>query len=337
MKKRKTIAILYHAVPLITTRHSVTDAVAISDHDTQLTVHYMEKMFRRHGFRVQAVTVCPDDLSALRKLKAAYVFNLVDSKKMEIQIAKVLSRLHVPYSGAGLDALMVSNNKIRSKKLFEKHGIPTPLYRIILPRGRMTRSLVPGKYPVIIKPAFDHASVGIGEDSIALSFVQFKKIAKRLRDAFGQPLIAEEFIKGSELHVTVLEMNNQTIALPIAELLFRRHKGNKWNMYGFTEKWDTDAPIYKQLYFTAPPRAVPGEICRAIQRDAIRAFYALGFRDYARFDVRYNPKIRRWYFLEGNANAGFSEDPEDAMTAAIRAQGMTLDKFLLAIVGNALR
>jgi hypothetical protein len=40
--------------------------------------------------------------------------------------------------------------------------------------------------------------------------------------------------------------------------------------------------------------------------------------------------------LEGNANAGFSEDPEDAMTASIRAQGMTLDKFLLAIVRNAI-
>lgn len=335
MKKRKTIAILYHAVPLITTRHPIADAVAISDHDTQLTVRYMEKMFRRHGFRVRAVTVRPDDLSELRKLKATYVFNLVDSKKMEIQIAKVLSRLRVPHSGADLDALMVSNNKIRSKKLFEKHDIPTPSYSVILRAARITRSLVPGKFPVIIKPAFDHASVGIGEDSIALSFVQFKKIVKRLRDAFGQPLIAEEFIKGKELHVTVLETDNKTIALPLAELLFHNNMGNKWNMYGFTEKWDKDAPIYDRLYFVAPPRAVPLQICRTIQRDAIRAFYALGFRDYARFDVRYNPKLRRWYFLEGNANAGFSEDPEDAMTAAIRAQGMTLDKFLLAIVRNA--
>lgn len=127
-KKRKTIALLYHAVPLIKTRHSVADAIAISDHDTQLTALYMEKMFRRHGFRVQTVTVHPDDLSHLRKLRANYVFNLVDSKKMEIRIAKVLSRLHIPHSGADLEALMVSNNKIRSKKLFEKHNIPTPVY-----------------------------------------------------------------------------------------------------------------------------------------------------------------------------------------------------------------
>ncbi len=335
-KKRKTIAILYHAVPLIKTRHSVADAVAISDHDTQLTAQYMEKMFRRHGFRVQTVTVCPDDLSQLQKLRANYVFNLVDSKKMEIQIAKVLSRLHIPYSGAGLEALMVSNNKIRSKKLFEKHNIPTPLYSVILPAGRITRSLVPGKFPVIVKPAFDHASVGISEDSVASSFIQFRKIVKKLRTAFRQPLIAEEFIKGKELHVTVLETNNQTVALPIAELLFRNNKGNRWNMYGFTEKWDKDAPIYNRLYFVAPSPRLPEHVCRAIQRDAIRAFYALGFRDYARFDVRYNPKIKRWYFLEGNANAGFSEDPEDAMTASVRAHGMTLDTFLLAIVRNAI-
>jgi D-alanine-D-alanine ligase len=336
-KKRKTIAILYHALPLIQTRHSIADAIAISDYDTQVTVRYMEKMFRRHGYRVQAVTVGPDDLSQLQKLKATYVFNLVDSKKMEIQIAKVLSRINVPYSGAGLEALMVSNNKIRSKKLFEKHNIPTPPYTVISRSGHLTRSLLPGKFPVIVKPAFDHASVGIGEESVAVSFLQFKKISKRLRAAFAQPLIAEEFIRGSELHVTVLELDNQTIALPLSELLFHHNRGNKWNMYGFTEKWDKDAPIYKRLYFAAPPRAVPGPVCRAIQRDAIRAFYALGFRDYARFDVRYSPRTKRWYFLEGNANAGFSEDPEDAMTAAIRAQGMTLDTFLLAIVRNAVR
>lgn len=336
MKKRKTIAILYHAVPLIRSRHAIDDAIAISDHDTQLIVKYMITMFRRHGFRAEPVTVYPDDLSHLQKLKASYVFNLVDSKKMEIQIVKVLSRLHIPHSGAGLDALMISNNKIRSKKLFEKHGISTPAYTVIAPAGRISRSLVPGKFPIIVKPAFDHASVGISEESVALTFVQFRKIAKKLRAVFRQPLIAEEFIKGKEFHVTVLETKNQTIAFPIAELRFRNNMGNKWNMYGFTEKWDKNAPIYNRLYFVAPPPKTPEHICRAIQRDAIRAFYALGFRDYARFDVRYSPKTKQWYFLEGNANAGFSEDPEDAMTASIKAQGMTLDTFLLALVRNAI-
>lgn len=336
-KRRRTIAILYHAVPLEGTRCGVADAIAIADHDTQLTVRYMEKMFTRHGFRVQTITVYPDDLSNLQRIRAKYVFNLVDSKKMEIRIIKVLSRLRIPHSGGDLDALMVSNNKIRSKKLFEKFDIPTPAYSVILPQDRITRSLVPGKFPVIIKPAFDHASVGISEKSVAVSFAQFKATVKRLRGQFAQPLIAEAFIRGREFHVTVLETDSRTIALPVAELLFRNNKRNRWNMYGFREKWDKDAPIYSSIHFSAPAKRVPDHVARAIQRDAIRAFYALGFRDYARFDVRYSPKDRAWYFLEGNANAGFSEDPEDAMTASIRAGGMTLDGFLLSIVRNAIR
>lgn len=294
----------------------------------------MQKMLRRRGFRVQILSVYPYDLSALTKLKADYVFNLVDSKEMEIQILKTLSRLRIPHSGAGLEAIRVCNNKIRSKKAFEKHGIPTPAYRVIFPSDRIVRSLVPSRFPVIVKPAFDHASVGINEKSIAVSFVQFKKTVKRLRETFHQPLMAEEFIKGKEFHITVLEANNHTIAFPIAELRFRNNRGNKWNIYGFTEKWDVNAPIYKRLYFSSPTSSLPKPLSFKIQRDAIRAFYALGFRDYARFDVRYNPKTRRWYFLEGNANAGISEDPEDAMTAAIRANGMTLDDFLLAIIHN---
>lgn len=95
-------------------------------------------------------------------------------------------------------------------------------------------------------------------------------------------------------------------------------------------------PVYKSCQFIAPPRKLRPDTDIQIKRDAIRAFYALGMRDYARFDMRYNPKTREWFFLEGNANAGFDPDPRDAMTVSIRAHGMTLDDFVLQIVHNSL-
>jgi len=78
------------------------------------------------------------------------------------------------------------------------------------------------------------------------------------------------------------------------------------------------------------------DIDTQIKKDSIRAFYALGLRDYARFDLRYNPKVHQWYFLEANANAGFDPDPRDAMTASIQAHGMTMDDFVLQIVKNSI-
>ncbi len=336
-KKRKlkkyTIAILYHYLPKQVQKEYISREHAIIDSQTDEIVIYMRELFRRRGYGVQVIKLTTDDLSNLKKLKADFVFNLVDSKALEIQIARILDRLNIPHSGSSLEAIKTTNNKLRSKRLFEKNSLPTPSYTIIKLTERIRRNFVPGKFPVIVKPAFEHCSVGITNHSIAQNYQQFKAIVKRLRQKYRQTLLAEEFIPGKELQVTVLETKNKTVALPIAEIVFPDKKETKWNIYGFEEKWTKH---FSTCVFVAPPKRLRETINAQIKREAIRAFYALGLRDYARFDLRYNPKIGKWYFLEANANAGFDLDPRDAMTASIKAHGMTLDDFVLQIVKNSL-
>ena len=335
-KRRVTVALLYHYVPKTLTDEYFSHDHAIVDNQTDEIVYYMEKLFIRHSYKVQIIKVAPDDLSGLKKLKADFVFNLVDSKAMEVKIAKILDRLKIPHSGSSFEAINTSNNKIRSKRLFEKFHLPTPKYTLIRVSDRLNKGMVPSTFPIIIKPAFEHCSVGITNKSIASSYEQFKSVVKRLRKKYHQMLIAEEFIPGKELQVTVLETQKETTALPIAEIAFRKNIKNKWNIYGFDEKWSKHLPIYKSCHFVAPPRRIRENIDMQIKHDSIKAFYALGMRDYARFDLRYNPKIRKWFFLEGNANAGFDPDPRDAMTASILAHGMTIDDFVLQIVKNSI-
>ncbi|OGG34429.1 hypothetical protein A2363_00590 [Candidatus Gottesmanbacteria bacterium RIFOXYB1_FULL_47_11] len=332
----KTIALLYHYVPKSITDKYFSHEHSLVDNQTDEIVRYMERLFRRRGFRVQIIKVSPEDLTNLKKLKAHFVFNLVDSKAMELQIARILDRLKIPHSGSNFDAIRTSNNKLRTKKLFEKNTLPTPKYSIISLRERISRSMIPGKFPVIAKPAYEHCSIGITNKSIATNYTQFKALIKRLRNKHRQTILVEEFIPGKELQVTVLEMKNKTVALPIAEIAFRGKVKNKWNIYGFDEKWSKNMAVYKSCHFVAPPKQLKTDIDSQIKKDSIRAFYALGLRDYARFDLRYNPKVRQWYFLEANANAGFDPDPRDAMTASIQAHGMTLDDFVLQIVKNSI-
>ena len=334
--QKTTVAILYHYVPKTLTDEYFSHDHAIIDNQTDEIVYYMKKLFIRHGYSVQIIKVSPDDLSELKKLKADFVFNLVDSKAMEIQIAKILDRLKIPHSGSSFEAIKNSNNKIHAKRVFEKFNLPTPKYSLIRMSDRLKKSMIPSKYPVILEPAFEHCSVGITNKSIAQTYEQFKLIVRRLRKKYHQMLIAEEFIPGKELQVTVLETPKETTALPIAEIAFRGKIRNKWNIYGFDEKWSKHLPIYKSCHFIAPPKRIQVNIDMQIKHDSIKAFYALGMRDYARFDLRYNPKDRKWFFLEGNANAGFDPDPRDAMTASILAHGMTLDDFVLQIVKNSI-
>ena len=265
------------------------------------------------------------------------MFNLVDSKAMELKIAKILDRLKIPHSGSSFAAIATTNNKLKTKKIFLKSKLPTPAYTYIRLKDRISRRLLPGKFPVIIKPAYEHCSVGITDRSIVQNYEQFKRVVNRLRRGHHQGLLVEKFIPGKELQVTVLETPNKTVVLPIAEIAFRGKVKNKWNIYGFDEKWSKHLPIYKSCHFVAPPQKLQLAIDTQIKKDAIRAFYALGMRDYARFDLRYNPQERQWYFLEANANAGFDTDPRDAMTISIIAHGMTLDDFVLQIVRNSLR
>lgn len=335
-KKKYTVCILHHSLKDNDPQKYFSKEHVVVDSQTSDIVEYMEKVFLEKGYRVQSISVEPEDVSNLKKLKADVVFNLVDSRAMEIRILKMLERMRISFSGSPLEAIRISNNKIKSKLIMDKHHIPTPKFSYIRPSDRLTRSKVPGKFPVIIKPAFEHCSIGITEKSIATNYVQFRKIVQKLRRKFRQTLIAEEFIRGLEIQVTVLESNNTTVALPIAEMGFRNGNVNKWNIFGFDEKWDEKSKYYDSCYFTSPPLNIRPHITRKIQRDAIRAFYAFKFKDYARFDLRYDPKTQRWYFLEGNANAGFCINPDDAMTASINAYGLTLKDFIVQIAKNSL-
>lgn len=334
--KPYTIAILYHYVPKDITDKYFSHEHVLVDNQTDDIVRYMRQLFRRRGYAVQIIKVEPEDLSGLKKLKADFVFNLVDSKKMELEIARILERLHIPYSGSSFRAIQTSNNKIKTKHVFAKNSLPTPSFTIVRLGERISRGMIPGKFPLIVKPAFEHCSIGITDNSVVTNYEQFKKTVQSLRKKHHQSLIVEEFIAGKELQVTVLETPNKTLALPIAEIAFRSKIRNRWNIYGFDEKWSKHLPVYKNCHFVSPPKQLREDIDTQIKKDSIRAFYALGLRDYARFDLRYNPKIRQWYFLEANANAGFDPNPRDAMTASIKAHGMTLDDFVLQIVRNSI-
>lgn len=334
--KKITIALLYHPVEKKDGSTDLESKQAFVDNQTDEIVTFMSDVFKKKKFAVQIIKVSPSDLSELKQLNADFVFNLVDSKAMEIQIANILDRMQIPYSGTKEAGLRISNNKVTSKRLFIKHDLPTPGFTVIRPTDRISRAMIPGKFPIILKPAYEHCSIGITNKSIARTYRQFVLIIKRLRLEHSQSLLAEEFIEGKELQVTILETPAQTMALPIAEIMFKGRAKNKWNIYGYDEKWSKHLPIYKSCNFIAPPKNLPYEIDRNIKRDAIRAFYALNMRDYGRFDLRYNPDTQKWYFLEGNANAGFDPNPRDAMTVSIFAQGMTLDDFILQIVQNSL-
>jgi D-alanine-D-alanine ligase len=337
IKRRfNTIALLYHDLEDPAKNDSISREHDLIDSDTLKTVKTVKKILRSHGYHTQEIKISEEDLSQIKKIKADYIFNLADSKTMEIKIANILNRLHIPYSGSPCEAIQNGNNKIRTKTIFSKFHIPSPKYTIFEPGMKVTRSMLPGKFPLIVKPAFEHGSIGITENSVITTFKQLQNTVRRIRRRIKQSLICEEFIKGKEIQIMVLESRGETIALPPSEMIYRGKNRSKWNIYGFVEKWDLESEKSKSVSFVAPPKGISDMSLLSIQRDAIRAFYAMNFRDYARFDIRYNTKTKQWYFLEGNPNPGLSINPEDAATASMLAYDLSFDDFILTIVHNTI-
>lgn len=337
-KKKYTIAIVYHSVDKKSGAYPSKENFIV-DHDTGDNVTFLAKMLRRRRYDVRILRVAPGDLNDFRIKGVDYIFNQVDSRAMELRFARILDRMNIPHSGSSYQAILASNNKIKSKSVFEKHHLPIARYALLRLHQPISKRMLPAPYPLIIKPAFEHCSVGITDTSVVESYEQVKHTVRILRKRFHQALIIEEYIPGREFHIPVFQTFDKTVALPVAEYIYTNHTPNnkrKWNIYGFDEKWSTRKKTYKNWKFISPPKRMDKEIVQQMQRDAVKAFYAFEFRDYARFDLRYNPKKEQWYFLEGNANSDMNPSPREATTASIVAAGMTSEEFVMQIIKNSL-
>lgn len=342
MQKRKNksqtariVAIVFHHIPAYSSSRSVRQKRLFVDSDTKSIISSIARGLRMNGYRTLTVGITEYDVTPLQKLRADFVFNLVDSRKMEMRVAKMLDRLGIPYSGSHTDGLRTSNNKIRSKRIFERWNIRTPASSVFIPGQSPSRLHKPAPFPLIIKPAFDHCSIGINHSAIVTDNDSLRKRLTYLMRMLKQPLLVEQFIPGREVHVLVSEHVGGITAFPPAEMKYSKHMRSRWNIYGFPEKWSDQSFGYRHLYFESPVKNIPYLVLRRIRYDAQRAFYALGFRDYARFDFRYDPSTNRHYLLEGNANAGMSTDSGDAFMASLKAARIPFFRFLGSLVENS--
>lgn len=264
--------------------------------------------------------------------KPNVLFNLVElykeNPKLEMPFAGILELLKVPFTGAPPLALGTCQNKTLTKRLLKRAGIRTPEFRFIEKREKIYRHGL--NYPLIVKPAFEDASVGIENDSIVYDQVALRKRIDHVFDFYKQPVLLEEFIDGRELNVAIMGDKNP-IALPISEIDFTRMPKHLHNIVSYQAKWD---PYHEAYHKTIPicPAKLPVKITREAQKIALTCFKTVGCRDYARVDMRLS-KDKKLYVLEVNPNPDLTEGAGFMRSA--HAAGYTYRKALKMIVDLA--
>jgi D-alanine-D-alanine ligase len=312
--------------------------VAAWKHDEPEMEYQIADALRARGHEVVLVGVRNDLqylVQCLGEIRPDLVFNAVEAfhgnAGLEYMVPGMLEAEGYRYTGSPPLALLVSRNKAMSKKILAYHGIRVPGFVTWRPGEALA---VPEtlRYPLIVKPLQSDASAGIAQASVVQDRAALVERVTMMHARFAQPAIAEEFVDGRELYVSIIGNGQNFDVLPITEMVFdKRRSRPEERIATQSAKWDEEYRGRKGIrnVFARPisraARARIEEICHT-------AFRALWLRDYARLDVRLAPDGEVWV-LEANANP-FISYGHDMANAAEKA-GMEYYDFIQRLVDEA--
>jgi D-alanine-D-alanine ligase len=283
---------------------------------------------REAGFhpRVMAVDYFSLDLvREITKLSPRLIFNLCEEInydcRNEMCVAGFLELLEIPYTGSGPLALGLALDKYRLKKLLHGSGIPTAR-GYLQSRGRDLPKRG-GRFPLIVKPVHEDASLGINSDSICRDPEALQKQVAYIHEVYCQDALVEEFIEGREFNLSVLG-NDPARVLPISEIDFSGLPDGEPQIVTYRAKWDEESVYYRG---TEPvcPASVPKRLENRLKKVALRSYDCVGCRDYARVDVRVDGE-GNIFVLEVNPNPDIS--PVAGFAKAARAEGMSYSDLI---------
>ena len=238
--------------------------------------------------------------------KPDVIFNFMElykeNSRMEMNLVGMLELIGIPYTGAPPMALANCQSKVLAKRILNSYGIRTARFILIKKPARQYKHDL--RYPLIIKPAFEDASVGIENNSIVEDAKSLRERVDYTLSIFQQPALVEEFIEGRELNVAVLG-DRDPVALPISEIDFSEMPDHLYNIVSYQAKWDPNHEAYHKTIPNCPAR-LPKRLEKEAKEIAVKAFNIMGCRDYARVDMRLS-KENKLYVLEVNPNPDLTE------------------------------
>jgi D-alanine-D-alanine ligase len=263
-------------------------------------------------------TICLDDDRLERALAGSdpsqqIVFNWCEEvpgiPHSSALVALKLEELGFTFTGADSQALLFSQDKPAVKERLYKAQVPTPCWQVY--EGDETLDW--DYYPAIVKPAYEHYSLGITHEAVVHNRQELTQRIEQDIETFHQPVLVEDFIDGREFHVTVVG-NGRLQVFPIAEMDFSAIKQDKGRLCTYDSKFTPASSDYQMIQLRLPAVLSDNER-RKLKETAIAAYRATNCRDYARLDIRH--KNGNFYVLDVNPNADISPDTSLALSAKL--------------------
>lgn len=281
-----------------------------------------------------------DDITPVRKAieewKPDIVFNLMEAfaenGALAYYVVSYLEMLGIPYTGCNPRGLLLAGDKALSKQLLTYHRIRVPNF-YTLPRGKKIslNRIAKYPYPMIVKSTVEQGSVGISQASLVFSPEELRQRAEHVFSTLDGDAIAEQYIEGRELYVTVMG-DKRLQVFPIRELVFDNIDDTMHRIATYNVKWNEK---YRDRWGIGYQfaRNLPTKVSETIPKLAKRIYRILDISSYARLDLRLT-EDGKIYVLEANPNAAISRDDDVAWSA--EKAGLNYEKLIQKILNMGL-
>lgn len=273
---------------------------------------------RTLGYPCDVLAIHDDPNAIVEKVrlcKPDIVFNLVEQFKnksvFEQNVTSFLEMQGIPFTGCGSVGMTLCKHKGISKKILRYHRIRAPEFAVFS-RGRSVVRPKRLNFPIFVKPLREEASTGIAQASFVETDEQLKQRVQFIHDRFQQPAIAEHYIEGREIYVSILG-NERLRVFPLRELRFGEVPVDEPRFASHKVKWDA---AYRKRWGIdyGFAEGLEESLVQRIERTCKRIYRVLAISGYARIDLRLTPD-NEIYFLEANPNPHLANDEDFAESA----------------------
>src|SRR5436190_11574594 len=272
-------------------------------------------------------------LGKLAEFETRLVFNgcegFRNNARHEYAIAALLDMYGYRYTGSSPTALLVARNKSLTKKVLAYHGIRVPAFAEFHPGDELVRPSEL-RFPLIVKPLLEDASVGIAQASVVENDESLAERVHFIHEKFTQAAIVEELVEGRELYAGLIG-NDKVEVLPLVELTFGEPETSEHRIATYKAKWDEEYRKRKKIR-NVFAKGLPEPLTAKIRDICTTAFHALWLQDYGRVDLRlaHDDEV---YVLEVNPNPFLAVENE--MADAAEKAGLKYNDFVQRIVDEA--
>jgi D-alanine-D-alanine ligase len=218
------------------------------------------------------------------------------------------------------------------KDILSARGVPVPKGSLVSETGDLAGLTL--RFPLIVKPAREDASVGITRASVVSDEKALNARVLHILERYHQPALVEEYIEGREIYVSLLgQVDGGLQIFPFFEIDFSAMPPDRPKIVSFEGKWVEDSVEYKG---TRPVRCegLSSELRDKVAQTALQAFRCIGLRDYGRMDIRLAADGTP-YVIDVNPNCDLS-DLAGGFSRAAKTGGLSYKDVILRLLALAL-